>query len=271
MHKKDKSKATSGNVNVKSATRVLDIFEYFDEVRIPATIREVSDALGYPYSSATALLKNLVNIGYLEYDATRKTYFPSIRISLLGNWIEPGKLPVRELHKLLKYVSDETACTLILTVPSGVHAQYVKVLQANTDIRYYIKPGSRKLMAFSTAGRVMLAEMPENKSRALVEQVLQENQHEWAETADEIMAELQKIRRRGYALYTGLVTPKVSMLAMPIRMAQYPQSVAIGLAAPSDYLRANKQAFIDIIKSAIHDAGFDKTKGNGELINARSS
>ena len=81
---------------VKSATRVLEIFEYFDEVRRPVTIQDVAQALSYPHSSTAALLKSLVSLGYLEHDDRGKTFFPSIRISLLGNWVEAEALPIRQ-------------------------------------------------------------------------------------------------------------------------------------------------------------------------------
>jgi DNA-binding MarR family transcriptional regulator len=45
---------------VKSARRVLEIFEYFASHQAPATVSEIADALGYPRSSTSVLVRSLV-------------------------------------------------------------------------------------------------------------------------------------------------------------------------------------------------------------------
>jgi len=50
---------------VKSAKRVLEIFEFFAERKRPASVGDVVEALGYPQSSTSALLKSLVQLRYL--------------------------------------------------------------------------------------------------------------------------------------------------------------------------------------------------------------
>src|SRR3546814_4827584 len=48
---------------------------------------EIADALGYPQSSTSALLRSLVGMGYLNYDAHARTYITSSRVALLGSWV----------------------------------------------------------------------------------------------------------------------------------------------------------------------------------------
>ena len=148
---------------VKSAARVLEIFELFDELRRPVSINEVAEHLGYPHSSAAALLRSLESLGYLEYDATEKEFFPSIRISMLGQWIEHESLPVKAVQRLMQELLDATQCTVIAAIRSGVHVQYIKVLQGTTAIRYHVKPGTRRLLHASTLGRVLLRMSPKTR------------------------------------------------------------------------------------------------------------
>ena len=69
---------------VKSARRAFEILELFDRERRPLALKDILEALGYPASSGSALLKSLVALGYLDYDRDRRTYFPTMRISALG-------------------------------------------------------------------------------------------------------------------------------------------------------------------------------------------
>src|SRR5271170_5555942 len=72
---------------VKSAARVLAILEYFDDVQRSSTITEISEELGYPQSSTSALMRSLVSLGYLNYDRHARTFVPSTRVALLGSWL----------------------------------------------------------------------------------------------------------------------------------------------------------------------------------------
>lgn len=235
---------------VKSATRVLEIFEYFDEVRRPVTIQDVAQALSYPHSSTAALLKSLVSLGYLEHDDRGRTFFPSIRISLLGNWVEAEALPIRNVQRLMRRLSTDTKCTIILAARLGDHAQYIKVIQGTSPIRFHVKPSTRRMLAFSTIGRVLLSELPLLEARRLIQDALAATPERRAST-QEIEDELQRIRKRGFALYSDLVTPGATMLAMPIPTGPSGRPVAIGIAAPKEYFRSRKQTFTELLKNAI--------------------
>lgn len=237
---------------VKSAARVLEIFEHFDEVRRPVTIHEVAQALGYPHSSTTALLKSLVGLGYLEYSTQRKTFFPSIRISMLGNWVEAEALPIRNVHRMMNHLSQETGCTIILATRVGIHAQYLKVIQGTTDIRFHVKPSTKRNLAFSTIGRVLLSVLSPLEARPLIKDALAAVPAA-KETVASIEAELRAVKKRGFAIYSGLVTPNAMMLAMPIGGKSFKRPIAIGIAAPKEYFRENRERFIALMKGAIAD------------------
>src|SRR5580698_3728274 len=65
--------------SIKSAERTLALFELFSREQRPFTVGRVSDALDVPQASASMLLRNLADLGYLEYDRKARTFAPSIR------------------------------------------------------------------------------------------------------------------------------------------------------------------------------------------------
>ncbi len=72
---------------VKSAARAFEILEYFRLSRQPRSMSEIATALGYPLSSSTVLLKTLVKLGYLNYERRARVYFPTTKVTGLGEWI----------------------------------------------------------------------------------------------------------------------------------------------------------------------------------------
>lgn len=87
MHERNLKLSTQNSV-IKTARRIFEVLEYFDEVQQPASLKDMSIHFGYPVSSASALLKSMVVMGYLDYDAYSRTYMPTMRIATLGNWVQ---------------------------------------------------------------------------------------------------------------------------------------------------------------------------------------
>jgi DNA-binding IclR family transcriptional regulator len=150
----------------------------------------------------------------------------------------------------MRRLSADTKCTIILAARLGGHAQYIKVIQGTSPIRFHVKPSTRRMLAFSTIGRVLLSELPLLEARRLIQDALAAMPERRAST-QEIEDELQRIRKRGFALYSDLVTPGAAMLAMPIPTGPSGRPVAIGIAAPKEYFRSRKQTFTELLKNAI--------------------
>ncbi|MEL7259669.1 MAG: helix-turn-helix domain-containing protein, partial [Pseudomonadota bacterium] len=85
---------------VKSAVRVLDIFEAFEAEQRALTISELVDLLQIPQSSMSTLIKSLVARGFVEYNAETRRYQPSVRLSFVGNWVLGSTDVNARLHSL---------------------------------------------------------------------------------------------------------------------------------------------------------------------------
>ena len=72
---------------VKSAQRVVEVFEFFAQRRAPATLSQIATALGYPPSSTFGLLNTLRGLGYLDYSRSERTFRRSSSGSLMSQRI----------------------------------------------------------------------------------------------------------------------------------------------------------------------------------------
>src|SRR5690606_26598612 len=77
---------------VKSAQRVVEVFEYFAQRRAPATLTQICSTLDYPPSSTFVLLQTLRELGYLDYSIDERTFVPTVRAALLGLWVNDALL-----------------------------------------------------------------------------------------------------------------------------------------------------------------------------------
>ena len=151
---------------VKSAHRVLRIFEYFAEIQRPASMTEIARRLDYPPSSTSALLKSLLDLGYLDCDRKAHTYVPTARISLFGGWVR--NRAGGDLETIAQALHEATRLTTFIASRNQLYSQYIRVIQGTTSVRFYLEPGGLRLLPASTPGRVLLSQIGDDDVQRLL-------------------------------------------------------------------------------------------------------
>jgi DNA-binding IclR family transcriptional regulator len=241
-----------GNNAVKSARRVIEILEYFDDVQRDATVMEIADALGYPQSSTSALLRSLVSLGYLNYEPMARTYISSSRVALLGNWVNPEFFAEGAIISLMKELNELTGDTVVLAVRNGLHMQYIHVIQATSPARLHMTLGTVRPIAASGAGYAMLSTMTDNEITRLVMRIN-------AEAADgepliRIRDLLEKIavdRRKGYSFTCDMVTRGGGIIAVPLPRNGAQHRMVIGIGGISEVMRGREEELSSILLARI--------------------
>src|SRR5690554_2544091 len=127
---------------VKSAARVIQVLELFDEMRRSMSVAEIAAHYEWPASSTSALMSSLVTLGYLEYDSSKRVYRPSVRVALLGDWIHNNLLKDGQLARMMEYLNAVTGETIVLAAQNGLHSQYLRVLQGTNALRVHLHIGT---------------------------------------------------------------------------------------------------------------------------------
>jgi DNA-binding IclR family transcriptional regulator len=237
---------------VKSAARVLSLLEFFDEVKREASVAEVADRHGWPHSSTSVLMRSLVTLGYLHYDASSRTYMPSMRVALLGDWLKVTPFLHGELNNLLRHLNESTGETIVLAAQNGLHAQYVRVVQGTNVVRMHLHIGSRRPMLNSGTGRMLLTAMDDAAIRKLIRRhnALKEAPGPLEEEA--VFKRLAEDRQRGYALSMHQVTAYSGVIAMLLPAVEGGAPLAIGIATLSQQLVDREAQYAQVLRDSIH-------------------
>jgi DNA-binding IclR family transcriptional regulator len=235
---------------VKSAGRVLEIFEFFAQRHGPATVSEVSVALGFPLSSTSVLLKSLLALGYLEYAPRSREYQPTIRFAVLGTWIfERLFADEEEIPRLMDELQADTGETIVLAMQNGAHVDYIRVLQSTRPVRFYIKPGSRRPIWLPAAGKALLAQQSDREVSALVRRINAGRAAEEGRVAlGPLLAELARVRADGYARSEASVIPDTTMLAMALPVPPGHRPLALGVGGPLERMRRGSRQVLALMR-----------------------
>jgi len=233
---------------VKSAGRVLEILEFFDDLQRPATVMEVAGGLGYPQSSTSALLRSLVATGYLTYEPQQRTYITSSRVALLGAWLNAPFFAEGTLISLMKELNELTGDTVVLATRNGLYVQYIHVIQATSPARLHMTLGTVRPLAASGAGYAVLSTMSDAEVTRIVMRINAEaTGSQPLIRTRELLEELQQVRERGYAFTFDMVTRGGGIMAVPLpRISGQPQMV-IGLGGISEVMRQREGELAGIL------------------------
>ena len=101
-------------MDVKSASRTLDLFELFAREQQPLTLTEVAAALDAPLSSCFNLVRALKGRGFLVGAGPRRQIYPTRKLYDLGQAIAAGDPWLRRLLPRLEVLRDASRETAIL-------------------------------------------------------------------------------------------------------------------------------------------------------------
>lgn len=203
---------------VKSAQRVLRILDLLAEREAPLSFTEIADTLGYPRSSVHNLLRTMVQSGWAELDADSRRYTLGIRAWQAGNTYLRAVNLADRARPHMERIRDALGETVQLAVRDGRHNVYIAKVDGSQMLVLASAIG-RRLEAHATGvGKVLLAGLPEDECRKLLEaQPLERFTEHTITDLEQMRAELAQIRLQGYSMDNEEYTLGVRCVAVPVR------------------------------------------------------
>jgi DNA-binding IclR family transcriptional regulator len=239
---------------VKSAQRTLQVFEFFAERQTPATVTDVSRALGYPQSSTSMLMMGLHQLGYLSYDRYSRQFLPTLRISIIGALVQDSMYCDSNLMRLMSDLQKRTGETVVLGLQNDIHVQYIHSIQAVSPLRLYVRPGTLRPLARAAVGKMLLSTKPEKEIRALVARINDEEEApEHRIKLPDLFRDMEQCRNEGYCRSDGSVTAGAGVIAMLVPPAPGHPHMALGVGGPLERVRQKKRDIIAFMQEALYN------------------
>ena len=153
---------------VKSVGRVFEVLEAFNDVRKPMLAIEIAKRLSYPPSSTASLLKSMVKLGYLSFGQTDRTYFPTIRIAIISEYLHGALFGKGKLMALMGDLHSQIGETIVLGIRKDLEAQYVHIIPGIYPIMLNVPPGTVRPLHKSGMGWALLSLCDDAEIRAII-------------------------------------------------------------------------------------------------------
>jgi DNA-binding IclR family transcriptional regulator len=206
---------------VKSAQRVIDIFELYAERGSPATLSAVASALQMPKSSCLALLSTLAAKGYLYELRPQVGYYPTRRWLDKALAIAANDPLVAMVRPILTALRDDIGETIIFGKLSDRQIVYLDVIESQQTLRYTAVAGQLKPLHGTASGKAALSALSAIDRKALVSRLNLERLT--PRTIVQAAALEQDIRRGaelGFHVSQGENVADAAAVAVPVTLNQ---------------------------------------------------
>lgn len=237
--------------SIRSIKRSFEIFELFDVSRTPMSATDIARALGTPLSSTLDLLKSISALGYITYDSRARTYFPSLRVSLLGSWIQTSLLGDMALLPMLDEIQGVTSETVAISAINDLEMQFLWVARSRQAISLNIEEG-QVLPIFTTAiGQALIARWKTAEVKAFVKRFKRWRPDRPAMDEASALASAAAVRDRGYAALYDQALIGVGCVAVAIPIA-HERNLVVSVGGPTERIQSSEPDIAAAIREAVH-------------------
>ncbi len=239
-----------------SLARGLSVIRAFAEGRPQLSVADVARLTGMSRAAARRCLYTLSVLGYAA--ATGGLYSLTPGVMSLGYAYLGSTSLARVAQPVLERLSEALHESSSLAVQDGDEVVYLARAATRRILSIGLSVGSRLPAACTSMGRVLVAFSPETSRAAFLARVklVRHTPHTIVDKA-KLRAELERIRRQGYAIVDQELELGLRSLAVPVRRpdGQAVAAINVGVQAGRADAKALERDFLPALRAAADEIG----------------
>jgi len=231
---------------VKSADRVIQIFEAIGSKKGGVTQGEIAAELEIPKGSLSPLLSNLVARGYLTLDRLSRLYMlgPDLLV-LTGRYLSSLDI-IRISRPIVQELVSEVDEDTEIVVRKGEEVLFLHKEECSKPLKYSIAIGEVAPIYATSAGKAILAHLEEGEIEGYLRAVrLVSITKRSITSVDALRRELKEIRSRGFAYGREEYHQSICGIAAPVFNFYGKVAGAVVVTLPIIRFNRGAKAFIE--------------------------
>lgn len=228
-----------------------------------AGVSEISRSTGLPISTVHRLLGILVSSGFARFDQEGRQYTLGLRVFELSHRVSLARGLSEVALPVMRRLVKETGEPSLLSVPDGLEMVFVERVEGWRRIQIRGTVGERGPLYCTSLGKALVAFMPEEEREDLIRRLeLKKIAPNTITDPDELRAELELTRRRGYGIADEEREEGVRSLGAPILGSRGKPIAAVCISVP--VFRVSREAleeFAPMVQGAAAEIGVQVVDG----------
>lgn len=236
----------------KTARRVIEVLEFFDEQKRNATVMDIARRYKRPQSSTSELLAILVDMGLLYKDPTSRSYTPTPRAAMLGSLFQPSAVRDGRLSMLTDRLVAQTGLGTAVVGMVGLNAQIYRWMAGTKPLAAAngLSGGSQKRLCESAAGSLLLSTLPVDRRDGMIRRLRAEAPAERKFNQTSLSEQIQDCARQGHVVGPAGFSASAEMAAVLLPHETGERPMVLGfIYEPSDEIDA--PALIALLQKSV--------------------
>jgi IclR family pca regulon transcriptional regulator len=201
---------------VHSLQRGLALLERFTREQPRRKLQELTQAAKLPKTTVLRLLRTLVSLGYVRFDAVSREYCLGPKVMSLGYATLAG-MDLKEIAR--PYIDDLSRVTgqnVYLGVLDGSEVVYIERVTRKQLIATDHTVGSRVNLHSTAVGRAILAHLAPEKRKKFIGNLFRQRTLQIGMRREEFVELLAEVRRNGFSVSNEEFIPGIRAIGAPV-------------------------------------------------------
>jgi IclR family acetate operon transcriptional repressor len=238
--------------SVANGAKLLGLFRDRTELRLS----DVAHSLEVSPSTAHRLLTTLESEDLVRQDPTTRCYLPGPVLLSIAQALVPRDSRWAFARPFMAGLSERVGETVNLQVLHGAQAAFVESVEASSSVRVGSRLGALMPAHCTSGGKLLLSLLSEDELLQLFPtEALEQSTDKSLMSRRDLVAELKRVAKRGYATNFGESEPGISGVAVLVPGLTSPR-VVLAVSVPSPRLApARVQELVSELRSTADALG----------------
>jgi DNA-binding IclR family transcriptional regulator len=215
---------------------------------------EICTELGLPKSTVHRLLETLMQTDFVQPGSRRGTYRLGLRTAFIGAAAINVRRPSHEVRRILDNLCRQAQESIGLSIAHGREVIIIDKAAPDRLLHQNLGVGAVLPAHCSAAGKVLLAGLPDDEVAARYEGIeLPSLTRRSLTTIEGLLAELDLVRKRGFALDNEELEDGLGCVAVPVANVFGQVSHAVALSGPASRVMVNVPSLVDMLTTGVRE------------------
>lgn len=234
---------------VKPIYKAVRVLRTVCESPVALSLKDIAELSEIPKSTVYRYLYTMQKLDMITHDPQAETYSPGLGLWWLMQTADPfanlRQIGRRERRKLMNRFNE----TVNLGVLTGSQVLYLEIIESSRSLRMQAQPGTRDDVHSTALGKALLGFRPRSQWKTLIPEKMVRRTEHTIVARDVFLANLEQVRRDGYAIEHGENEDGATCIAAPILDEQGASIASISVSLPTS--RTSEELTAEIVAAVI--------------------
>jgi len=255
--------------SIRAVERALDVLECFSTQTPELNMTQISERVGMHKSTVHRLLATLEKRRFVERDFATGLYRPGIRFLQLAYLTQENNDIRRLALPFMQRLCAQYLENVNLAELDGTDVVYIEITEGSQRIKLAASIGLRLPVYCTASGKAIIAFLPTEEIEKILAVEIVAHTKCTLTSRDEILKNLQQVRKVGFAMDLGELEEGINAVAAPILDKDGRPVASVSVAGPAYRLTTEKMMEIGpVVRKTAEDISREIQRAPG--INGNS-